>query len=751
VNYPIKISLPLWLTNRIRNVWKRLLGEEEKAPSNPCLSEINPISNGIQNRESRKEGSEVAVNDSASSPSLQSRSQSRPSRKYLTIDHVWAPLLGVLILLMTTSIGSSEIKTGILGTSGVEPLDILALFISLAYISVSLDSTGLLRYLAFLICQKASSTSGSKPNGYKLYLLLYLFFFLLGLLVGNDPVILSGTAFLVYLTRIAGINTPDAWIWGQFCVANISSGVLVSSNPTNLVVVNGFGIGFTEYMGVMVFPCTVSATVTLGVILIGFMNKGRRKVEKERVKNRLNEIKSAFKNKVKKDENQEENLEMRLRNRGKEPSNLENSQEVETSTPPSEDQEVSFHPPIIYIPTHLVPPDVNPRSVLIDPIGAIFGTVVMTLTLILLVVTSVVAHGDVKVYMVSVPAAVICLAKDLAYDWWKWRGEKKRMEKDQGKVTGNGKRRANDDEIAGEGESSRIENEREERERDQESEVSKAAIEEESQRRLNGVGRPGLRGKSESIVQEISQAQEDIELSRIDSTEATIDRNPFSKDQEVSSPQCPQQPRSSSSSIILPTPSSLKPLNPSPLPSFTESKTFLAKLLHWKSSLISTFPTVSLIISRLPLPLLPFSLGFFILIESLSQIGFIDIMGKGLGNVCQHGPEVSVFFISFLGVVVCNVSLTHSHPAWFLQSHLSRRICLPTFSNSFFSSAWRNQHRINSTSHEIFTISIFPSCFTTFNFYSHSQSFSLRNRFWLKRRSFRWDFLSFFGRSTLEI
>lgn len=50
---------------------------------------------------------------------------------------------------------------------------------------------------------------------------LYGLFFAFGVVVGNDPVILSGTAFLAYMTRVAGIVPPTAWIFAQFSVANI--------------------------------------------------------------------------------------------------------------------------------------------------------------------------------------------------------------------------------------------------------------------------------------------------------------------------------------------------------------------------------------------------------------------------------------------------------------------------------------------------------------------------------------------------
>lgn len=142
-----------------------------------------------------------------------------------------APLAAVLLLIAAQVIDGSILKRGILGSDGIKPIDIMALFISLAvsrrthqaeapfltfsqYISISLDATGLLRFLAFFLVSKMRS-------GNKLYVGLYLLFFGFGAIVGNDPVILSGTAFLAYMTRVAGITPPTAWIFSQFSAANI--------------------------------------------------------------------------------------------------------------------------------------------------------------------------------------------------------------------------------------------------------------------------------------------------------------------------------------------------------------------------------------------------------------------------------------------------------------------------------------------------------------------------------------------------
>lgn len=48
-----------------------------------------------------------------------------------------------------------------------------------AYLAISLDTTGLFRFLAFWVVRKGGS------SGRRLYLYLYAFFFVAGILVGN--------------------------------------------------------------------------------------------------------------------------------------------------------------------------------------------------------------------------------------------------------------------------------------------------------------------------------------------------------------------------------------------------------------------------------------------------------------------------------------------------------------------------------------------------------------------------------------
>ncbi|CAE7218109.1 unnamed protein product [Rhizoctonia solani] len=262
-------------------------------------------------------------------------SESQP-RPYFPVNYVSAPVFGVFFLWAAQCIDGTIVKNGIVGTNGIKPLDIMALFISLAYIAIALDATGLLRFLAFWVVRKGGS------SGTRLYLYLYIFFFIFGVIVGNDPIILSGTAFLAYLTKVAGITRPKAWIFAQFCAANTASAVLVSSNPTNLVVAGGFQISFLVFTANLVLPVFASAIAVYPVLRCLFRTEG-------------------------------------------------------------------------LIPATIFAQDLDPKAALVDSHGAVFGSVLMITTLLVLVGTS--AGGlHVEVWMITVPAAIIMFLRDVLHD-----------------------------------------------------------------------------------------------------------------------------------------------------------------------------------------------------------------------------------------------------------------------------------------------------------------------------------------------
>ncbi|EPQ55324.1 hypothetical protein GLOTRDRAFT_76685 [Gloeophyllum trabeum ATCC 11539] len=261
-----------------------------------------------------------------------------------------APLLTLFILLAAGAIDGVTIREGILGTGGVKPIDVMALFISLAYLSISLDTTGLFRYLAFRVA-RGPSRNPTGRSGLRLYIYLYLFWLVIAGIVGNDPVILSGTAFLAYFTRVAGITPPTAWIYAQFVAANMASLPLPPSNPTNLVLTSTFALPFLTYTAHVILPFLLSAFL-VGIVL-----------------------------------------------------------------------DAHPHP---LIPAHIALSASSPDApaLLLAPLSALVGSVLLLSALVLLVATSSVPSlsGRVRVWEVTAPAAGAMVLSDAWVDWRKGRG-----------------------------------------------------------------------------------------------------------------------------------------------------------------------------------------------------------------------------------------------------------------------------------------------------------------------------------------
>jgi Na+/H+ antiporter NhaD/arsenite permease-like protein len=187
-----------------------------------------------------------------------------PSRRFPThipINLTTAPIAAILILWAAQCLGPSVIRDGIVGTEGIKPYNILLLFMSLAYLSITLDITGVLQAAAFWVSNKGGS------SGWKNFFYFYVMLTLLSVVIGNDPVILSGTVFLVYYTTATKLE-PIPWLMAEFAAANTASMVLFVGNPTNVVICEGFGVNNVAFSAYTIFPfitCSIFCFVALAV------------------------------------------------------------------------------------------------------------------------------------------------------------------------------------------------------------------------------------------------------------------------------------------------------------------------------------------------------------------------------------------------------------------------------------------------------------------------------------------------------
>lgn len=74
---------------------------------------------------------------------------------------------------------------------------------------------------------------------------------------------------------------------------------------------------------------------------------------------------------------------------------------------------------------------------------------------------------------------------------------------------------------------------------------------------------------------------------------------------------------------------------------------------------VTTFPTFSATLGRLPYALLPFALSQFILVEALSYTGWIRVFSHWLAVVVGFSLPATVYVVSIVSILLCNCSGTN--------------------------------------------------------------------------------------------
>ena len=175
-------------------------------------------------------------------------------------------LLSLVVLIAFQIIDREIIQQGILGNDQLKPWEIIVIFFTVAYISISVDVTGILDFLAYKIVRQA------KGSGVKLFFFFYLFSCLLTVFTSNDIVILTLTPIIFYLGKHAKIQIIPL-LFAEFFGANTMSMFLFIGNPTNIIVGNALGIGFLEYTKVMWLPTIVAAFANIILLFFFFQKK----------------------------------------------------------------------------------------------------------------------------------------------------------------------------------------------------------------------------------------------------------------------------------------------------------------------------------------------------------------------------------------------------------------------------------------------------------------------------------------------
>ncbi len=183
-------------------------------------------------------------------------------------------LLGAILLILFNTILVKDVINGFTSTRGVNPIQILILFISMTSISVFLEDAGFFDIVANFIFERC------KISQTKLFFILYFTVAILTIFTSNDIIILTFTPPICIFSKKAKIS-PIPYLFGEFIAANTFSLALVIGNPTNIYLAESVGIGFIEYLYVMILPALLCGAVSGLTIYLLFKKQLAKPISNE--------------------------------------------------------------------------------------------------------------------------------------------------------------------------------------------------------------------------------------------------------------------------------------------------------------------------------------------------------------------------------------------------------------------------------------------------------------------------------------
>lgn len=176
----------------------------------------------------------------------------------------WAlPLLVAIVLLILNIIPFDIFVSGLFSDSGMNPIKILILFLSMTGISIFLDEMGLFSFLAYKVVQK------NKSSQIKIYFSLCALIAVLTMFTSNDIVILTFTPFIIFFCKRTKCN-PIPYLVSEFILANTWSIMFIIGNPTNIYIGSYFGIKFIDYFKVMAIPTLCAGITEMAILYLVF-------------------------------------------------------------------------------------------------------------------------------------------------------------------------------------------------------------------------------------------------------------------------------------------------------------------------------------------------------------------------------------------------------------------------------------------------------------------------------------------------
>ncbi|KAJ3251631.1 hypothetical protein HK103_002215 [Boothiomyces macroporosus] len=259
----------------------------------------------------------------------------------------------------------------------MHPYNILALFFGLAYIALSLESTGLLKACAILVAKKGGSST------FKTFTYIYLLCLILSVLMGNDPVILSATSFLVHYSHATSMDL-NPLLFAEFASSNIGSMVFFFGNPTNVVICEGFHFGYLTFTAYMIGPFIACSLVCFAVLWFQFKWMPVKPIESVPTEIQMEDVQQAVGSQEQFNQVEVEIVEESL---------------VRVLSKVKRQSSASIK-----------------ENALTDPFGAAVGTVMFLACVVVIIGASFV---NVEVWLISIPFAILKALFDISWDLYR--------------------------------------------------------------------------------------------------------------------------------------------------------------------------------------------------------------------------------------------------------------------------------------------------------------------------------------------
>ena len=184
----------------------------------------------------------------------------------LKLNLYWVISLIEAIIVLIFALNIKDWWNSLTKSDGINPIQILILFISMSLISIFLDELGFFAHLANFTLKRIKSSQT------KLFIVLYIFVSLLTMFTSNDIIILTLTPFILFFCKHAKIS-PIPYLVSEFIAANTWSMIFIIGNPTNIYLASSFNITFIDYFKVMLVPTLLTGLIEFLILFLLFHHK----------------------------------------------------------------------------------------------------------------------------------------------------------------------------------------------------------------------------------------------------------------------------------------------------------------------------------------------------------------------------------------------------------------------------------------------------------------------------------------------